>query len=152
MANLQSRKRLILLIQIACSCPLATGSIGAMCRKCNGGRTRWKACWLLPCERKLKWMIETSRAAFWSRQPDLQWSHHWWFMRGRMTIHIRGTAALLVAAAIVAATAIWLPAYRWFLVISIGIGLAVAGGLFLWHRLRPVKDEDIENKRPLGLS
>ena len=73
-------------------------------------------------------------------------------MRGRMTIHIRGTAALLVAAAIVAATAIWLPAYRWFLVISIGIGLAVAGGLFLWHRLRPVKDEDIENKRPLGLS
>src|SRR5215471_20310600 len=73
-------------------------------------------------------------------------------MRGSMTIHIRGTAALLVAAAIVAATAIWLPAYRWFLLISIGIGLAVAGGLFLWHKLRPVKDDDIENKRPLGLS
>ena len=69
-----------------------------------------------------------------------------------MTIHIRGTAALLVAAAIVAATAIWLPAYRWFLLISIGIGVAVAVGLFLWHKLRPVKDDDIENKRPLGLS
>ena len=73
-------------------------------------------------------------------------------LRDNMTIHIRGTAALLVAAAIVAATAIWLPAYRWFLLISVGIGVAVAGGLFLWHRLRPVKDDDVENKRPLGLS
>ena len=45
-----------------------------------------------------------------------------------MTIHIRGTAALVVAAATVAATAIWLPAYRWFLLISIGIGAAVAVG------------------------
>ena len=69
-----------------------------------------------------------------------------------MTIPIRGTAALLVAAAIVAATAIWLSAYRWFLFISIGIGAAVAGVLYLWHRLRPVKDDDVENKRPLGLS
>jgi hypothetical protein len=69
-----------------------------------------------------------------------------------MTIHIRGTAALVVAAAIVGATAIWLPAYRWFLLISIGIGAGVAGGLYLWHTLRPVKDDDIENKRPLGLS
>lgn len=46
---------------------------------------------------------------------------------------MRGTAALVVAAAIVMATAIWLPAYRWFLLISIGIGAAVAGGLYLWH-------------------
>lgn len=53
-----------------------------------------------------------------------------------MTIPIRGTAALAVAAAIVAATAVWLPAYRWFLLISIGIGVAVAGGLYLWHRFR----------------
>lgn len=69
-----------------------------------------------------------------------------------MTIPIRGTAALAVAAAIVAATAIWLPAYHWFLLISIGIGVAVASGLILWHRIRPVKDDDVENKRPLGLS
>jgi len=69
-----------------------------------------------------------------------------------MTIPIRGTAALLVAAAIVAATAIWFPAYRWFLLISIGIGAAVAGDLYLWRKLRPVKDDDIENRRPLGLS
>lgn len=59
---------------------------------------------------------------------------------------------MAVAAAIVVATAIWLPAYRWFLLISIGIGAAVAGGLFLWHKLRPVKEDDVENKRPLGLS
>ena len=69
-----------------------------------------------------------------------------------MTISIRGTARLVVAATIVAATAIWLPAYRWFLLISIAMGAAVAGGLYLWHKIRPVKDDDVENKRPLGLS
>lgn len=70
-----------------------------------------------------------------------------------MTILLRGTAALLVAAAaIVAATAIWLPAYRWFMLISIGIGIAVAGGLSLWHKLHPVQQDDVENKHPLGLS
>ena len=69
-----------------------------------------------------------------------------------MTLPIRGTAALVTAAAIVAATAIWLPAYRWFLLISVAVGVLVAGGLILWHRLRPVKDDDIENNRPLGLS
>ena len=69
-----------------------------------------------------------------------------------MTIPIRGSADLIVAAAIVAATAVWLPAYRWFLLISIGIGAAVAGGSYFWHKLRPVRDDDVENKRPLGLS
>jgi len=69
-----------------------------------------------------------------------------------MTIPIRGPAALVIGAAIVAATAIWFPTYRWFLFISIGIGLAVAGALYLWHKVRPVKDDDVENKRPLGLS
>lgn len=69
----------------------------------------------------------------------------------KMTIPIRGTTALVVAAVLVAATAIWLPAYRWFLLISIGAGVAVAGGLILWHTLRPVKQDDVENKRPLGL-
>jgi hypothetical protein len=49
-----------------------------------------------------------------------------------------------------------MPAYRWFLLISIGIGIgigaAVAAGLYLWHKLRPVRDDDVENKSPLGLS
>lgn len=69
-----------------------------------------------------------------------------------MTLSIRGTGALVLAAAVVAAAALWMPAYRWFLVISIGVGAAVAGGLYLWHKLRPVKDDDVENKHPLGLS
>ena len=45
-----------------------------------------------------------------------------------------------------------MPAYRWFLLISIGIGAGAAGGLYLWHMLRPVKDDGVENKHPLGLS
>jgi hypothetical protein len=69
-----------------------------------------------------------------------------------MTIPIRGTAALVVAAAIIAATLIWLPAYRLFFAISIGIGVVIAAALCLWHRFRPVRDDDVENKRPLGLS
>jgi hypothetical protein len=68
-----------------------------------------------------------------------------------MKIPVRGTAALLTAVAIVVATLIWLPAYRLFFVISVGIGLVVAGALFLWHKFRPVREEDIHNKHPLGL-
>jgi hypothetical protein len=69
-----------------------------------------------------------------------------------MRVPVRGTAALITAALIVAATLIWLPAYRIFFAISVGIELAVAGGLFLWHKFRPVREEDVNNKRPLGLS
>jgi len=68
-----------------------------------------------------------------------------------MKIPVRGTAALITAALIVAITLIWLPAYRIFFGISVGIGLIVAGGLFLWHKFRPVREEDVNNKRPLGL-
>lgn len=68
-----------------------------------------------------------------------------------MVIPVRGTMALVVAAVIVAATLIWLPAYRFFLGISVGVGIVVALGLYLWHRFRPVREEDVENKRPLGL-
>ena len=69
-----------------------------------------------------------------------------------MTIPVRGTAALLTAAVIVAATLIWLPAYRIFFAISLGIGIVIAGGIHLWHKLHPVSEKDIHNKRPLGLS
>lgn len=68
-----------------------------------------------------------------------------------MKIPVRGTAALVTAAVIVAATLIWMPAYRLFFAISVGLGLVVAGALYLWHRFRPVREKDIENKRPLGL-
>jgi hypothetical protein len=67
-------------------------------------------------------------------------------------IPISGAMALLAAAVIVAVTLIWFPAYRLFFAISIGIGVVVAVILYLWHRFRPVKEDDIENKRPLGLS
>ena len=69
-----------------------------------------------------------------------------------MTIPIRGTAALAVAAVIVVATLIWLPAYRLFFAISIVAAILVAAGLHLWHKFHPVREEDVPNKRPLGLS
>jgi hypothetical protein len=69
-----------------------------------------------------------------------------------MKIPVRGTAALLTAIAIVIATLIWLPAYRLFFLISLGIGIVIAAGIHFWHKLRPVREEDIHNKRPLGLS
>jgi hypothetical protein len=63
----------------------------------------------------------------------------------------RGPVGLIVAVAVVVIVLIAFPAYRWFFLISVGIGVVVAGILFLWHKLRPIREEDIENKRPLGL-
>jgi len=62
-----------------------------------------------------------------------------------------GATGLIVAVAVVAVLLIAFPAYRWFFLISLGIGLVVAAMLFLWHRLRPIREEDVETKRPLGL-
>ena len=69
----------------------------------------------------------------------------------RFQFGIKGSAGLVVAIAVVAVLLIALPAYRWFFLISVLIGLIIAGGLTLWHRLRPIKEEDVHNKRPLGL-
>jgi hypothetical protein len=44
-----------------------------------------------------------------------------------------------------------LPAYRWFFLISVLIGLVIAGGLTLWYKLHPIKEQDVHPKRPLGL-
>jgi hypothetical protein len=46
---------------------------------------------------------------------------------------------------------IYLPAYRWFFLGSLGIGIVVAAILYFWNRCRPVREADVENKRPLGL-
>ena len=62
-----------------------------------------------------------------------------------------GSTGLIVAVAVVAIVLIAFPAYRWFFLISVGIGVAVAGILCLWHKHRPIRDEDVENKKPLGL-
>jgi MFS family permease len=71
--------------------------------------------------------------------------------RPRLSLGLQGSAALIVAVAVVAVLLIALPAYRWFFLISVLIGLVIAGGLKLWHRLHPIKEEDVHNKRPLGL-
>ena len=63
----------------------------------------------------------------------------------------KGKAGLIVAVAVVVGLLIGFPAYRWFFVISLGIGVLVAAILFLWHRIRPVRAEDVEDKRPLKL-
>ena len=62
-----------------------------------------------------------------------------------------GITGLIVAVAVVAILLIAFPAYRWFFLISLGIGLIVAAILFLWHKFRPIREEDVHNKRPLGL-
>jgi len=64
---------------------------------------------------------------------------------------LKGSAGLVVAITVVAILLIALPAYRWFFLISFIIGLAIAGGLTIWHRLHPIREHDVHPKRPLGL-
>ena len=66
-------------------------------------------------------------------------------------IPIRGTMAVLAAAMVVGVAMLWLPAYRLFFLISLGIGILVARILALRNKFFPVREKDIENKRPLGL-
>ena len=66
-------------------------------------------------------------------------------------ISFKGTTGLIVAVAVVAILLIAFPTYRWFFAVSVGFGVAVAAVLSLWHKLNPIKEEDIENKHPLGL-
>ncbi|MCU1295846.1 MAG: hypothetical protein JWO91_124 [Acidobacteriaceae bacterium] len=64
---------------------------------------------------------------------------------------MKGGTSLIVAVAVVAAVLIFFPAYRLFFGISVLIGIAVAGILYLRNKYLPVKEEDVDNKRPLGL-
>jgi len=43
---------------------------------------------------------------------------------------------------------ILVPAYRWFFLVSLLLGIGVALFLRYWYARKPV---DVENKRPLGL-
>ena len=63
----------------------------------------------------------------------------------------RSPVGLIVAALIVTLVLIFLPAYRIFFGVSLGIGALVSSGLYLWHKYRPLKEEDVHPKRPLGL-
>jgi hypothetical protein len=69
----------------------------------------------------------------------------------RSGLSLKGSAGLIVAVAVVAVLLITLPGYRLFFGISVLIGLVIAGGLTLWYRLHPIKEVEVENKRPLGL-
>ena len=68
-----------------------------------------------------------------------------------MSIHVKGTTGLVIAAVIMMAVLIAFPAYRVFLAISLGIGIIVALILHLRNKYRPIDDKDVDNKRPLGL-
>jgi hypothetical protein len=65
---------------------------------------------------------------------------------------LKGKTALLAAVVVVALLLIEFPAYRLFFGISVLIGIVIAGALTLWYRLHPIKDMEVENKKPLGLS
>jgi hypothetical protein len=69
----------------------------------------------------------------------------------RSGFSLKGSAGLVVAVSVVAILLIAFPAYRWFFLISVLIGLIIAGGLTLWHKLHPIEEPDVEPKRPLGL-
>ena len=72
-------------------------------------------------------------------------------MLPRMSIHVKGTTGLVIAAVIMIAVAIAYPPYWVILAICVGIGLVVALILHLRNKYSPIRDEEINNKRPLGL-
>lgn len=72
-------------------------------------------------------------------------------MLPRMTFRVKGTTGLLIAAVIIVIFLIELPPYRKFFLISLGLGVIVAAILYLRNKYFPVKEDDVENKRPLGL-
>jgi hypothetical protein len=72
-------------------------------------------------------------------------------MLPRMTIRVKGTTGLLIAAAIIVVFLVYLPPYRAFLLISLGLGVLIAIVLYLRNKYFPVREKDVENKRPLGL-
>ncbi|HWS98299.1 MAG TPA: hypothetical protein VN620_17690 [Candidatus Methylomirabilis sp.] len=71
--------------------------------------------------------------------------------RPQFGISVKGTAGLIVAVGTVVALLVFLPAYRIFFAISLAIAAIVAVILYFWHNLRPVRPEDVEDKRPLKL-
>ncbi|PYX32041.1 MAG: hypothetical protein DMG80_08940 [Acidobacteria bacterium] len=68
-----------------------------------------------------------------------------------MGLRLKGTTGLVIAVSVVILLLVEFPAYRVFFGISVLIGLVIAGALTLWYRLHPIKDVEVENKRPLGL-
>jgi len=55
---------------------------------------------------------------------------------------------LIIAVVVIVGMAI---VFRLLFLIILGIGVIVAVILSLWHRFRPLKEENVDNKHPLGL-
>ena len=69
----------------------------------------------------------------------------------RFSISVRGRTGLFVAIAVVAVLLIMSPkGYGIFFAISVGIAVVVAAILYFWHKYRPIRPEDVDN-RPLKL-
>jgi dolichol kinase len=68
-----------------------------------------------------------------------------------MVVRVKGTTGLIIAAVLIALVLIFFPAYRVFFAISVGIGVIVAGILYLRNKYLPIEDKDVNSKRPLGL-
>jgi hypothetical protein len=68
-----------------------------------------------------------------------------------MVVRVKGTTGLIIAVVLIALVLIFFPAYRVFFAISVGIGIIVAGILYLRNKYLPIEDKDVNNKRPLGL-
>ena len=64
--------------------------------------------------------------------------------------YLRGGASLIIAAALVLILLVWLPAYRWFFLGSLGIGVVVAAILYFWNRYKPVKARRHREQTPAG--
>jgi len=58
---------------------------------------------------------------------------------------------ILWAAVIVVIFLVFLTPTRWFLAVSLPLGCMFAIALRLWHKCRPVKPQDFDDKHPLGL-
>jgi MFS family permease len=67
------------------------------------------------------------------------------------TSFLKGPASLIIAIVVVAALLIFLPAYRWIFLISVGIGIIFAVAIYLWHKFNPITEREPDDKRPLGL-
>jgi hypothetical protein len=64
---------------------------------------------------------------------------------------LKGPIGLIIAIVVVVGLLIGFPAYRLFFLISVALGIGVAALLYLWHRYKPISENDVEHKRPLGL-
>jgi len=66
-------------------------------------------------------------------------------------IYSKGKVSLVIAIFVVAVVLIFFPAYRLFFTVSVGLGLVFACIIYLRNKYSPVKEPEIDNKRPLGL-